>query len=87
MRFYSMAYGEVMGMPIRAFWVIGRNIDRVSSKERLDALHVATASQSSEGYATLTEELQSQMADTVVGDVVVESLDREGLDFLRNLSA
>lgn len=80
-----MGYFEVMRMPIRAFWVFGRNIDRIEAQKQLGSLEIANKAQSSEATQELFERLVLTLGEVVEGDVVVEPLDREGLDALKNL--
>lgn len=55
MRHYSMTYWEVMGLPIRAFWMLNRNINRLLAEEDLRAfmLHVSRqAAEPAQEYET-----------------------------------
>lgn len=83
--FYAMGYREVIEMPIRSFWVFSRNIDRIEAQERIGALEVANHAQSGEGATQLNERLVLVLGEVVEPDVMVEGLDRAGLDELRGM--
>jgi hypothetical protein len=33
LHFYSISYGELMAMPMSAFWVLSKNVDRIRADE------------------------------------------------------
>ncbi len=41
-----MGYAEVMRLPLRTFWLMSRNIDRIEAKQDMRAMSVAIVSQS-----------------------------------------
>jgi hypothetical protein len=78
-----MGYEEIMRMPIRAFWVFGRNIDRIDAQRRLGDLQVANSAQSGEAAQELGQQLVLELGEVLEPDVIAEPLDRAGLDNLR----
>lgn len=86
MRFYGMSWREVMATPIRAFWVLVRNIDRVKAQEKLGELKLSVCAQSSEGVEEYQNDLVSQLGEVLVPDILVDTLDRTGFEELRSLS-
>lgn len=84
MRFYGMSYWEAMDTPIRAFWELNRNVDRVAAEESARRLEgdLTAGSQSSEAVERYSETLRKQM-----GSVIVEraEFDRDGLHALKEL--
>jgi hypothetical protein len=80
-----MGYAEVMKMPIRAFWVFSRNVDRLRAQDSLRNLRIAIAAQNSEAATELSEELVLGIGDVAMPDIREEPLDQAGLDELRNL--
>lgn len=84
MRFYGLSYWDVMDTPIRAFWELNRNVDRIAAEEerRRFETEVTAASGNGETIQKYAESLHNQM-----GAVIVEKarLDREGLHALKGL--
>lgn len=64
--FYSMGYEEVMRLPIRTFWLMSGNIDRIEARKDMRAITVAQ-------FAQATPEGVQQFRDALVieaGDIV-----------------
>lgn len=57
--FYSMGYGEVMRLPIRTFWLMASNIDRIEARKDMRAITVAQ-------FAQATPEGVQQFRDALV---------------------
>jgi hypothetical protein len=81
-----MGYEGVMRMPIRAFWVFCRQIDRLHAAERLGQLQVANLAQGGEEAQEFASRLTLTIGEVIEPDVVVEELDRAGLEDLRSLA-
>lgn len=89
MRFYSMPYREVMDLPVRAFWFMSSQIDRVLASESLTSLHITASAQGGSSY----EETKRQLLDVLgtpvrldVGRVALqEERDEFGFQFLKKL--
>lgn len=53
-----MGYSEVMALPLRAFWLMSRNIDRIMAQGDMRSMSVAVVAQSSaEGVQQLRQAL------------------------------
>lgn len=52
MHFYSMGYTETMALPLKTFWFLSGNVDRLMAREDMRTFGVATAAQSTQEYAT-----------------------------------
>lgn len=48
MRFYSKSHRDVMGLPLKTFWMLDRNISRVQAEEDRRQLRLLLAAQSSD---------------------------------------
>jgi hypothetical protein len=59
-----MTYWEVMRLPIRAFWTLNRNINRLLAEEDLRALMLHTARQSPEGAQGHETKLRAELYQT-----------------------
>lgn len=78
-----MSYETVMIMPIRSFWLMLGNINRISAERDMRSLSVATASRS-------TKDSNNQYRQSLVvemGDVsrLEHTLDRDGLNDLKRM--
>jgi hypothetical protein len=80
-----MDHRKVMDMPIRAFWVYARNVDRVRAKEQMAALDVAISAGTSEGYQQLREQLLATLGAVLVPDLVAIR-DPDAASILRELA-
>ena len=76
-----MSDAQVLDMPLRRFWLLHRNIDRIAAEEGQRALHIAAMSQSGEGYSDLMEKLQERVGEVVVFD---EDTTEQELKFIPN---
>lgn len=89
MRFYSMPYREVMSLPIRAFWFLSSQIDRVQAAESLNSLHITASAQSNESYGDTKGQLLEVIGTPIKFDLgriaLEEERDEQGFQFLKNL--
>lgn len=61
-----MAYAEVMRLPLRTFWLMHRNIDRIEAKRDMRAMSVSLVAQSTpDGAKQFRQELLVE-AGTIV---------------------
>lgn len=76
-------------MPMRTFWMMHRNIDRLMAESDLRMLSVIAYGQSGEGIEQFSQDMRRQMGRVVEFDEVKralsEELDSEGLSTLKNL--
>lgn len=90
LHFYSLTPAQVNALMLKTFWLMALNIDRIQAQNDMRALTVAAAAQSTEGATQVRQRLQVEIGEIVVIDKVAasvqETLDRDGLDELRNLS-
>lgn len=85
-----MSYEEVLAMPVRTFWFMNSNIDRVQAQKDMRSLTVAVCGQGGgEAAQTFRERLVIE-AGTVVKlkfDPIREAVrDEEGFSALRNMA-
>lgn len=48
MHFYGMGYREVLDIPIKTFWMLSQNIERILAQRDMRALTVAVSGQGTE---------------------------------------
>lgn len=63
MHFYSMGYAEALDLPLKTFWLMSNNINRISAEADIRRLSIMGAVNSSEGFSKAQEALQSEMGD------------------------
>lgn len=86
MHFYSIGYGELRQLPISAFWVLSRNVDRIRAEEDqrfFRSICTAIGGKPQEFMEALEKE-----KGVVVQAAEVEGsggLDREGMEKLKGL--
>jgi hypothetical protein len=82
-----MSFRELMGIPIKTFWLLSENIERISAQKDIRSLSVAAYSQSGEGASEHREQLVLQVGTTVKLDSEDVSVrDEEGFEDLRNMA-
>lgn len=85
-----MSYGEVMDLPIRAFWLMHGNIRRVKAGEDIRSLVVAMSAQSAEGAKECQERLVLEMGQIArnheVTPVIQAERDEAGFAELKALA-
>jgi hypothetical protein len=99
MRCYGYKFAEVLDLPIRAFHLLSRNIDRLTAEDDYRmARVVALAMSGGEGLNDLFEQLRKQMGQTVIYEdepadeispkyrqILEMKLDQDGLQSLKGL--
>ena len=74
-------------MPVRIFWLLLSQIDRIHAQADLRAMRIMSAAQSQEGAQSVIDDLREEMGKVGYSDPVVNNkLDREGLASLKMLS-
>ncbi|NYZ17210.1 hypothetical protein HL658_32090 [Azospirillum sp. RWY-5-1] len=85
MRFYGWTYWEALDTPVQAFWMLHRNIDRLSAEEDLRALeNTAVATRASPDMVEAYEAERRNRLGTVAIERPV--FDRDGLNALRSMT-
>lgn len=78
-----------MGLPIKTFWLMNGNVERISAQKDMRALTVAAFCQSSEGTTAHREQLVIEIGTMVKlesdGLSEADRPDAEGLDGLRSM--
>ena len=72
-------------MPIRCFWTLSGNINRIQAQDDIRALSLACYSQDKEAATTYRERLEMEMGTVYeyTIDIAKEKLDRKGLQALK----
>ena len=90
---YPLDFESVLRLPIRVFWLLSNNIQRIQARNDLRLLNVYTAAQSlGNGSVELLNNVREQLIDErgvvikVKFDPSNAKLDRGGLETLRRLS-
>ena len=85
-----MSYGEVMGMPLRTFWFMNSNIERIQAQKDMRSLTVAVCGQGGgEAARTFRERLVIEAGSAVKlkFDPIREAVrDEEGFSALREMA-
>lgn len=81
MSFYSMSDEQVLGMPIKRFWLLNTTIDRIEAQRGVRELTIANAAQSD--AQACRDGLISEVGTIYIG---VPERDEEGLKGLKQLS-
>jgi hypothetical protein len=84
-----MNYKDVLSMPLRTFWMMNKNIDRIMAEADMRMLSVVAYAQSGDGIEDFTKKLRDQVGKIVEIDAakmaMSETYDREGLLALKAL--
>lgn len=83
--FYGIGYRELLDMPIRCFWELSKNINRISAQEDMRGLSISCYCQDGEAASKYREHLELEMGRVFeyTIDIKQERLDREGLKALK----
>ncbi|HDR9086356.1 hypothetical protein [Burkholderia vietnamiensis] len=85
-----MTYREVMALPIRAFWTLNRNINRLLAEEDLRAFVLHVSRQSVEAAGEYETKLRSEMfpgKGDAVNPRLNEKRDEAGFSELKLMAA
>lgn len=63
MRFYSMNYRDVLDLPLKAFWMLDRNISRIKAED--DLRQVRLSALASSGSKEALENFMTELSDEV----------------------
>ncbi len=89
MRFYGLSDEQVLQMPVRRFWLLHKNVDRIAAEEDIRVAAIAASVQSGESFNELMNGLRKQMGEVVIIDrisqAMTEKLDRVGLAMLKGM--
>ena len=88
LHFYGgLSYRELLDLPIRAFWRLHANINRIRAEADLRSFMVSTASQSTEG-AKFRDHLVIELGETTKIDPIAGAIrDEKGVEKLKALVA
>lgn len=65
MQFYGQSYMQMMDLPIKAFWLMNKNIDRIAARQDMRRLSIAMCAQSSEAANQLRDSLNAESGTVV----------------------
>lgn len=86
MHFYGIEYRKVLSLPIKAFWAIDRQINRVRAEADLRGMRVASTSMGGEGAQKFQEELLREMDEPIRLDPIKSAIrDAGGVEDLRRM--
>lgn len=89
LHFYGMNYWEVMRLPIRTFWHLDRNINRLQAQSDLRAMGVSMATQTTkiENLNRFRDDLVLELDDPYKFDPIESAeRDEEGFNQLRAMA-
>jgi hypothetical protein len=83
-----MGVEEVRELPLKTFWMLHKNIDRIYAERDMRSTELMIKTQSSEGVKSLLEDLRKSYGAVIEIDVAAtamrEKLDRKGLTSLKS---
>jgi hypothetical protein len=82
-----MSYWEVMALPIRAFWTMNRNINRLLAETDLRALMLHVSRQTSESCMAYEAKLRAEVFPADQVDPLKAERDEAGFAELRAMCA
>lgn len=74
-------------MPLRSFWVMSAQINRVSAERELRDLNILIGSQSKEGIEDTRDRLLKEMGQVTTGTEPHWERDEEGFEDLKHLAS
>ena len=80
--FYSMSDAQVLDMPVRRFWLMNSNIQRIQAEFDLRKMSVVASAQDGKAYEQYRKTLVIEIGDVTITNQK-EGLDRAGLEMLR----
>jgi hypothetical protein len=89
MNFYSIGYFELGNIPIRSFWLLHKNIDRIKAGDDIRTAIIISRSMTGSGLEELFDDLRDQTGKIVIyksEPSLEETYDKEGLEELKALS-
>lgn len=87
MRHYPLTYTDVMALPVRAFWTLNRNVNRLLAEEDLRALMLHTQRQSVEGAVSYDKKLRAEVFPADQLDPLKAERDEAGFAALKAMVA
>jgi len=83
MRHYPLSYWEIMALPIRAFWTLNRNINRLMAEEDLRGLMLHTSCQHGESAVAYDKKLRAEIFPEEALNRLEEKRDEGGFAWLK----
>ena len=85
MHFYGIGYRETLDLPLRTFWLMSTNVNRIAAENDIRRLSVAGGAGSSDAFKGANEALRAEMG--VVVKRREEEVARDGLNTLKSLAS
>lgn len=86
MHFYGLGYQETLNLPLRAFWVMSSNINRISAENDIRNLSVVAGGQGGDGFKEVNRGLQREMGQPIVTTGGVDEEAAQGISKLKALA-
>lgn len=88
MHFYGLSNRELLDLPIRTFWMLNANVDRLSAQQDLRSLSVNLASQSTsnDSVLRLRDALVLELDEPWKSDPLEAVRDENGFERLRAMA-
>lgn len=92
MQYYGQPYSEVMAMPLKTFWLLSNNIDRIEAQKDLRLLSVnvsSGANATTESVQKMYESLQAERGEVVKIHPLSKTLvqrDEQGISELKAMA-
>lgn len=91
MHFYAMSYEAVLELPIKTFWLLSSNINKITAERDIRKFNLLLGSQmggTKDGVTDQLKRLHEEMGTPIKRAVVIDNgkLDRDGLEALRTMT-
>lgn len=80
-----MSFQDVIAMPLKSFWALYKQMDRVKASEDLHQISIPGFGSTKEHFTKFVTDAQKAVGHPVIYDTRNEQLDRKGLEKLRNM--
>ena len=80
-----MSREKVLSLPMKFFWLLNQNIDRISAQRDIRSLSIAAVSQDQEATSNLTQKLVMEIGNVVkkAGSTTDDGRDLAGIEELK----
>ena len=86
MSFYRIGYTDVMALPVRTFWMMNGNIERICAERDLRQLQLMLGTQSQDNLSDVQSRLLEEMGQPIKANVMAVKRDEEGVELLKRMA-
>lgn len=71
MNFYAMGFDELLRTPLKRFWFLLAQIDRIKAEDDLRMVHVIASANTAEAYDAASQHFSKQLGEVFVFEKVI----------------